>query len=229
MESGRSAAEEPKTGVAETTPASMKTILSSETAPRDLYFLMTSLVTPRPIAWVSSMSRDGVLNLAPYSHFNNCSANPPIVHFTPSANKDTLRNVRETGEFVVNIVTHNLRKQMRITSAAWPAEIDEFEKAGLTSAASRFVKPPRVGAARAALECKLREIIPMGEGFMVFGDVLCFHVAENVMVNGRVDYSRLQPVGKLDGKNYSTVGPVERLDLDPEIAREVADYGNVRD
>ena len=150
MESGRSAAEKPKTVVAETTPASMKTILSSETAPRDVYFLMTSLVTPRPIAWVSSMSRDGVLNLAPYSHFNNCSANPPIVHFTPSANKDTLRNVRETGEFVVNIVTHNLRKQMRITSAAWPAEIDEFEKAGLTSAASRFVKPPRVGAARAA-------------------------------------------------------------------------------
>jgi flavin reductase (DIM6/NTAB) family NADH-FMN oxidoreductase RutF len=189
------------------------------------YFLMTSLVVPRPIAWISTLGTGGVPNLAPYSHFNNCSANPPIIMFSSNGVKDTLRNIRDSGEFVVNIVSHELRHQMRVTSANWPSDVSEFEQAGLSSAPSRFVRPPRVAAARAAMECKLREILPMGDCFVVFGDVQCFHVADELMVDGRVIAERLQAVGKLDGALYSTVTSTERLDLPPAMASQVDDYG----
>jgi len=203
----------------------MHTIVCKEVSPKENYFLLTSLVVPRPIAWVSTLSREGVANLAPYSHFNNCSSDPPIVLFASNGVKDTLVNIRESGEFVINVVSHHLRHQMRITSAAWPHGVDEFEKAGLSTAKSRFVRPPRVAEARAAMECTLRQILPMGEGFVIFGDVQCFHVAEDVMVDGRVMAERLQPLGKLDGANYSTVTTLERLELPPEIASQVTDYG----
>jgi len=200
------------------------TIIASDTSPRDVYFLMTSLVVPRPIAWISTISKEGICNLAPYSHFSNCSANPPIMLFSSTGVKDTLRNIQDTKEFVVNVVTHELRHQMRITSASWPAETDEITKAGLTTADSRFVRPPRVRQAKASIECKLREIIPMGAGYVVFGDVQCFHIADEVMTNGRVTAELLRPVGKLDASNYTTVNAVERLDLPAELTREVADF-----
>jgi flavin reductase (DIM6/NTAB) family NADH-FMN oxidoreductase RutF len=202
------------------------TIICREQANIANYFLMTSLVVPRPIAWISTLGTDGVANLAPYSHFNNCSANPPIIMFSSNGVKDTLRNIRETGEFVVNMVSHELRKQMRVTSANWPPDASEFEMAGLTAAASRFVRPPRVAQARASMECKLRQVLAMGDCFVVFGDVLCFHVADDIMVDGRVAAERLQPVGKLDGALYSTVTATERLDLPPDMAGKVDDYGN---
>jgi len=185
---------------------------------------MTSLVVPRPIAWISTISKEGICNLAPYSHFSNCSANPPIMLFSSTGVKDTLRNIQDTNEFVINVVTHELRHQMRATAARWPSETDEIEKAGLTTAASSFVRPPRVEQAKASIECKLREIIPMGAGYVVFGDVLCFYIAGEVMINGRVTAELLRPVGKLDGSNYATVDAVERLDLPAELAGEVADF-----
>jgi flavin reductase (DIM6/NTAB) family NADH-FMN oxidoreductase RutF len=206
----------------------MPTFVSSETSHHDVYFLMTSLVVPRPIAWISTISEAGVCNLAPYSHFNNCSSNPPIVLFSSNGEKDTLRNIRETGEFVVNVVSHDLRSQMRITSAQWDSHVDEIEKAGLEALDSLYVRPPRVRQAKASMECKLREVIEMGSGRVVFGDVLCFHVAEEIWVNGRVSTERLQPVGKLDGSNYATVNEVEHLALPSEVSQEVADFGRAK-
>jgi flavin reductase (DIM6/NTAB) family NADH-FMN oxidoreductase RutF len=206
----------------------MPTIITKDNPPLDTYFLLTSLVVPRPIAWVSSISASGVRNLAPYSHFNNCSTTPPIIQFTSSGVKDSVRNIKETGEFAINVVSHNFRKQMRITSAQWPSDVDEFEKAGLESVASDFIRPERVKGARASIECKLRDVIQIGDGYMVFGDVICFHIEDDVWINGRVDISRLQPVGKLDGLNYSTVTEVERLELPEDVTRMTKDYGRTR-
>ena len=206
----------------------MPTILAKDTPPLETFFLLTSLVVPRPIAWVSSVSSSGVRNLAPYSHFNNCSTRPPITHFTSNGEKDSVRNIRETGEFVINVVSQNLRKQMRITSAEWPSDVDEFEKAGLEGVASDFVRPERVKGARASIECKLREIKQIGDGYMVFGDVICFHIDDDIWTNGRVDMSRLQPVGKLDGLNYAIINEIERIELPSEIAAVTQDMVAVR-
>src|SRR5215469_10419115 len=206
----------------------MPTIITQDTPRLETFFLLTSLVVPRPIAWVSSISSSGVRNLAPYSHFNNCSTTPPITHFTSNGVKDSVRNIRETGEFVINVVSRHLSRQVRITSAEWPANVDEFEKAGLERVASDFVRAERVKGARASIECKLRDIIQMGDGHMVFGDVICFHIDDDVWVNGRVDISRLQPVGKLDGQNYAPVNEIERIELPREVAEATGDMVGVR-
>ncbi len=202
----------------------MITLDVKDLEPQAIYFMMTSLVVPRPIAWVSTLSASGKRNLAPYSHFSNCSSNPPIVMFSSTGEKDTLRNIRDTGEFVINVVSDDLKHEMRTTSAEWPFDVDEFEKAQLQVADSLFVKPQRVAKARAAMECRLRTIIPMGAGQVVFGDIICFHVSENIMIDGRVDSTRLQPVGKLDASHYATINTVERLDLKFDVGEQVADY-----
>jgi flavin reductase (DIM6/NTAB) family NADH-FMN oxidoreductase RutF len=195
-----------------------------ELPPRDAYFLLTSAVVPRPIAWVSTLSAEGVRNLAPYSYFNACSTEPPIVHFTSTGEKDSLRNARDTNEFVVNIVSHGLQEQMRITSAAFPADQDEFGWAGLEPASSQVVAPPRVEAASVALECRVRQILPMGGGTMVFGDVLMMHVAERAYRDGRIDMERLCPVGRLSGMSYATITSTYKLPLPAWVDEQVADY-----
>lgn len=192
--------------------------------PRARYFLLTSVVVPRPIAWVSTVDRDGARNLAPYSYFNACSATPPIVHFTSTTSRDSIANVRETGEFVVNIVSAELAQAMRATSAAFPAGEDEFDWAGLETAPSLRVGPPRVLGAKVALECRLRQLLEMGEGTMAFGDVLHVHVDRSVWRDGRVDPELLAPVGRLSGLNFTTVERVYRLDIPEEIKRVVEDY-----
>ena len=170
---------------------------------REPYFLITSLVVPRPIAWVSTISAEGNLNLAPHSYFNVISSNPWIVHFTSTGEKDTLRNVRETGEFVVNIVSRELVEKMNHTSADFPPGESEFEWAAVTPEASSRVKPPRVAAAPAALECRVQDIVSKGNGHMVFGDVLLAHVDEEVIRDGRIDPSLMKPVGRLAGSLYA--------------------------
>lgn len=177
-------------------------------APRDTYFLLTSLVVPRPIAWVSTLSAEGVRNLAPHSYFNAISSSPPIVHFTSTGVKDSLRNVRATGEFVVNVVSRDLLEVMNLTAADFPPGEDEFAWAGLDAAPSQTVAAPRVASARAALECRVREVLSMGNGTMVFGDVLHFHVDDDVWRDGRVAPELLQPVGRLSGAGYAPVDTV---------------------
>lgn len=192
--------------------------------PREVYFLLTAAVVPRPIAWVSTVSASGVRNLAPHSYYNACSTNPPIVHFTQSRDKDSSRNAAETGEFVVNVVSHELGPPMRITAGEFPPEEDEFVWADLEAADSVVVRPPRVATALIALECRLRQIITMGEGRMVFGDVVHIHVAEQVWRDGRIDFEALRPVGRLGASNYVSVTDVYRLDLPEEIAAVVGDH-----
>lgn len=189
----------------------MPSIDPADLQPRETYFLLTSLVVPRPIAWVSTLSETGVANLAPHSYYNIISSNPPIVHFTSSGLKDTLRNVRATGEFVVNVVSQDLIEAMNATAADFPPGEDEAASVGLATVPSDTVRPRRLAAARAALECRLREELVMGNGTMVFGDVLRVHVADTVWRDGRVAPDLLQPVGRLSGSGYTMVDEVVYL------------------
>ncbi|MFQ5613805.1 MAG: flavin reductase family protein [Anaerolineae bacterium] len=174
-----------------------------------------STVIPRPIGWVSSVGVDGTLNLAPFSFFNGVSGAPPVVMFSVGprrgSTKDTLRNVQETGEFVVNIVSQDLAEAMNQTSGEWDYGVDEFELAGLTPAPSVDVGPPRVAEALAAMEAKVSQLVPV-EGTsstMVLGQVVRFHLRQDMLrPNGLVDPVQLQPVGRLGGTEYSKLGEV---------------------
>jgi flavin reductase (DIM6/NTAB) family NADH-FMN oxidoreductase RutF len=184
----------------------MPEIDPSALQPREVYFLLTGLVVPRPIAWVSTLSPDGVRNVAPHSYFNVISNDPPIVHFTSSGEKDTLRNARTTGEFVVNVVSDDLLDEMNLTAADFPPGEDEFTWARLPDAPSKQVAPPRVARAKAALECRVRTILTMGSGTMIFGDVVHVSVDDAVWRDGRVDPAALAPLGRLGGSAYTRVG-----------------------
>jgi flavin reductase (DIM6/NTAB) family NADH-FMN oxidoreductase RutF len=170
---------------------------------REGYFLMTALVVPRPIAWVSTLSAEGARNLAPHSYFNAISSNPLVIHFTSTGVKDTLTNVRATGEFVVNIVSAHLAEAMNLTAANFPFEEDEFTWAQLEDAPSKRVSPPRVARAAAAFECTVNRIVSIGNGHMVYGDVVNLVVDEAVMRNGRVAADLLEPIGRLGGSWYT--------------------------
>lgn len=178
---------------------------------RDAYRLLTGLVVPRPIAWVSTVSAAGVRNVAPHSYFNAMSSDPPVVHFTSTGVKDTLANVRATGEFVINVVDADLLETMNVTSADFPADEDEFAWAGLASAPGVTVAAPRVAAAKAHLECTVRGIISIGTGHLVLGDVRHVHVASDVWSAGRVDQEALRAVGRLSGSGYTVVDDVVEL------------------
>jgi flavin reductase (DIM6/NTAB) family NADH-FMN oxidoreductase RutF len=191
---------------------------------RERYFLLTSVVVPRPIAWVSTVAADGTRNLAPYSYFNACSATPPIVHFTSTTSRDSIANVRATGEFVVNIVSEDLAPAMRVSSASLHSGEDEFEIAELRAIPSHSVSPPRVAGAKVALECRLRQLLEMGEGTMAFGDVLHVHVAHSVWHDGRVDPTLLRPVGRLSAPYFTTVSDVYSLELPADVRRRAGDY-----
>lgn len=175
----------------------------SELEGRAPYFLVTSLVVPRPIAWVSTLSGEGRRNVAPHSYFNVMSSDPLIVHFTSTGVKDTLRNVQETEEFVINIADMDLVAEMNLTAARFPPEEDEFVWGGLEASPSVKVAPPRVARARAAMECKLNRIVSLGNGHMVFGDVVLVHVDEGIMRDGRVAPDLLRPVARLGGAWYT--------------------------
>lgn len=187
-------------------------IRPEEVSAKDLYKLMIGTVVPRPIAWVSTRSRDGVANLAPYSFFNAVSADPPVVCFAPSRKpggdnrKDTLRNLEETGVFVVNIVNEALAEAMNQSAAEVAPEVDEFELAGVTAEEGSLVAAPMVKEAPAKMECRVKQILPMGDkptsGMLVLGDVVCFHYAEGLVEDFKVDPEMLDAVGRMGGTNY---------------------------
>lgn len=181
----------------------MREIEPSQLEGKEAYFLLTSLVVPRPIAWVSTLSSTGVRNIAPHSYFNAMSSKPLIVHFTSTGTKDSLVNARETGEFVVNIVSRHLAEQMNVTAANFEPHEDEFSWANLESTPSRTVAPPRVAAAKAAMECKVVKLVELGNGAMVLGEVQLIAIDESVMRDGRVDPVLLAPVGRLGGSTYT--------------------------
>ncbi len=179
---------------------------------RDVYYHMVRLITPRPIAWVSSQSSCGVANLAPYSFFNGVGANPPTVVFCPAnrrdgSAKDTLINIRETGEFVVNFVPDRLGDVMNQTSAELPLDESEFTAAGLTEAASQRVGPPRVLESPAHLECVLHHSMQLGVGplgaNLIVGRIVWIHVEESVLNTDQLaDAEKLDLIGRLGGAEY---------------------------
>ncbi|RPI33439.1 MAG: flavin reductase family protein [Chloroflexota bacterium] len=193
---------------------------SPDTLPwNSLYKIMIGSILPRPIGWISSIDMEGRPNLAPFSFFNAVCANPPTILFCPMVRgsdlnpKDTLNNVRSTGEFVANIVTEELALAMNVTSTEFPAEIDEFRAAGLTPVPSVVVRPFRVGESPIHYECRVTEIVDLGEqsggGSIVIGRIVHLHVSDEVLIGGdKIDLARLKPIGRLAGSAYCRVTDV---------------------
>ena len=193
--------------------------------PRQMYKLMTGMIVPRPVALVSTVSRDGVANLAPFSFFCGVGSNPPTVLFCPSLRagatdgtvepKDTLRNVEETSEFVINVVSDAIAAAANAASAEVPPEVDEFVLSGLTPVESVAVRPPRVAESPAQMECKLLQVIYTGHalasGVIVLGEVLRFHLREDLVEDFRVDPAGLDAVGRMAGNTW--VRTRERFEL----------------
>jgi flavin reductase (DIM6/NTAB) family NADH-FMN oxidoreductase RutF len=184
-------------------------------SPGAFYQFMISVVVPRPIAFVSTMSPEGRLNVAPFSYFNAITNQPPLLGISINRRggvpKDTLRNVEQTGEFVVNTVDESLGPRMVQSSGDWPADVDEFQLTGLTPVPSDLVKPPRVGESPINMECRLHRIVELGAAFFVVGEIVRAHVKDEVLTNGRVDIEKLRPLGRLGGDGYSVVREVVHM------------------
>jgi flavin reductase (DIM6/NTAB) family NADH-FMN oxidoreductase RutF len=168
-----------------------------------------AIVAPRPVGWISSISAKGKVNLAPYSYFNAISSRPDLVMFSSEGVKDSVTNIRQTGEFVANHAGFHLAEKMNLTSVAAPHGTNEFEIAGLTQAPSRLVTPPRVAEAYAALECRLvqevvlRDIAGRSAGaIMIIGEVVGVHIDEAVVRDGRFDVSLARPVARLGYRDF---------------------------
>jgi len=179
-----------------------------------------SLVVPRPIGWISSLSVDGTVNLAPYSFFNAVSERPAMVMFSSAGVKHSQANIEATGEFVCNLATWNLRQQMAETAADLPEGESEAEFAKLEMAPSVNVKPPRVAKSPAALECKYVKTVELhdAEGnasncTMVIGEVIGIYIDDAVIVDGRVDLSKVNPVARLGYKDYTAVENIFELTI----------------
>jgi len=176
-----------------------------------------ALVAPRPIGWISSVSAEGVANLAPYSYFNAFAQAPHYVAFGSGPRKDSLRNIEATGEFAVNLVSHELREQMNATAAHAAPDVDEFELAGLAKASCRMIRVPRVAASPATLECRLHLVVPLpddaghADDFLVIGRVLGIHIDDRFIQDGRVDTAAMRPVARLGYSEYATVTEAWRM------------------
>lgn len=189
---------------------------------RDLYKLLIGAVVPRPIAWVSTISPDGVPNLAPFSFFNGVASNPPSLVFSVSYResthqpKDTLANLQASGDFVVNMVTEPLATAMNITAGEYPPEVDEFQRAGLTPISSIQVSAPRVAESPVQFECRLNQIVPIGEGpgsaRLVIGTIVYIHIADAIYREPyKIDITAYQPIGRLAGSSYTRVNDLFEL------------------
>jgi len=175
-----------------------------------MYRTLAGAVVPRPIAWVSTTSPDGVDNLAPYSFFNVVAVDPPVVKFapvddseSPGGLKDTPRNIQATEEFVVNVVTESVAEAMNRTSATLPPGESEFDHADLTRGDSREVTPPRVAESPVAFECSLYEMVDVGGSTMVLGEVEWVHLDDDVTTEGKMDVEKLDAIGRLSGSLYA--------------------------
>jgi flavin reductase (DIM6/NTAB) family NADH-FMN oxidoreductase RutF len=202
-------------------------VLANEIPYRDRYNLLINCVVPRPIAWVSSISPSGQPNLAPFSFFNCVCGNPPLLAFAPGLRapgqsasvhgepKDTLRNVRETKEFVISLVTYDLREPMNATSGDYDETVNEFELAKVTPKPSRLVRPPRVAESPVSFECKLHQILdfnpePTG-GSLVIGEIVAIHIDDSLLKDGKLDRNALDLIGRMGGIQYTRTR--ERFDM----------------
>lgn len=191
----------------------MKTILAKDLSPIETNAWLCGGITPRPIALVSTIDGEGDRNLAPFSFFNAFGSNPPTIAFAPNRRgrdgslKDTYRNIQATKEFGVATVSFAMTEQMNISSADYPSTIDEFVKSGFTPEKAKFIKPMLVKESPFQMECRLNQIIELGSGpgsgLMIIGEVLCFHIAEDCLLNNLPDPERLDQVGRNGGSFYT--------------------------
>jgi len=181
------------------------------------YKILTAVVVPRPIAWVSTRSADGVDNLAPHSFFTVSCVDPPMVQFTSVGVKDSLRNVRATGEFVVCMATEPMFEQVNATATDFPSEVSELVSVGLTPEPSLRVKPPRIAESPVALECTLHAAITLGDSTVVIGRVVHASIDEAVWADdGRLPaIERLRPLARLGRDQWSTIGEVRTISRIP--------------
>ena len=176
----------------------------------ECYKLLVSTVTPRPIAWVVSQDAQGVLNAGAFSFFNAFSGEPPVVGIGVGSNKlgrpkDTRANIRETGQFVVNLVSEENAEQMNITAIEFDPSVDELEQAGLTTLPSVRVKPPRIAESPVAMECELMQIVDLGESGLVLGRVLAMHIHDEMVLdaaNHYIDTPKLKLIGRMHGRGW---------------------------
>lgn len=183
---------------------------------KDNHKLMIGSIVPRPIAFVSTKSDDGILNLAPFSYFNGVCSKPPTIMFAPARRgydgltKDTLNNIQDTNEFVVNIVSEDFVKPMVACATDYEKDVNEFEVSNLTPVDSLKVAPPLVKESKVSFECQLNTIVEIGKaepgaGFVVIGTIVMFHVDDKVYKDGRIDLKELNPIGRLAGNSYTRV------------------------
>jgi len=191
----------------------------SDLSHKDLYSILLNSVAPRPIAWVSTVSASGRPNLAPFSFFNCVCVDPPLLAFAPGLRrpkqadaghgeaKDTLRNIREIKEFVVNIVTHELREAMNVTSGEYEASVNEFELAKLTPRGSTIVRPPGVAESPVSFECKLHQILDFStaptSGSLVIGEIVSIHMNNEHLKDGKLDRDSMDLIGRMGGLQYT--------------------------
>lgn len=179
--------------------------------PGGFYPLLTSSVVPRPIAWVSTLSADGVANLAPYSFFSVSSSNPPVVQFTSVGRKDSLRNIESTGEFVINLATEHLAEQVNASSAGYEHGVSEWAELGIVGEPSEKVAPSRVAESPIAIEATLHRIVEVGNSFVVMGRVVALAVREEFIADdGLPSFEKIAPLSRL-GRNEWGLPPRVRL------------------
>jgi len=199
----------------------------SQISHSELYGILLNSVAPRPIAWVSTLSASGQPNLAPFSFFNVMCVDPPLLGFAPGLRapkqaiasygepKDTLRNIRETKEFVVNIVTYELLEAMNVTSGDYDPSVNEFELAKVTPVPSVLVKPARVGESPVSFECRLHQILDFSpaptSGSLVIGEIVSLHMNDALIKNGKLDRNSLDLIGRMGGIQYTRT--TERIEL----------------
>lgn len=175
------------------------------------YKLLTAVVVPRPIAWVSSRSAAGVDNLAPHSFFTVAAIDPPVVQFTSVGRKDSLNNVEATGEFVVNLAPQWLFEEINATGTAFPPQESEFDAVGIVREASLLVAPPRVAGSPVALECVLHETSTIGISTVVLGRVVNAAIAEEALDDGHPSIARLAPLARLGREEWGELGAVREI------------------
>ena len=201
-------------------PFESRTDFRTDDAGVNAYRLMTAVVVPRPIAWVTTLSAAGTVNLAPHSFYTVACANPPIVQFTSVGAKDTLRNVLATGEFVVNLAHGPLLKAVNDSSAAFGRDESEPALLGITMEPSASVAPPRVAESPASIECTLHSTLELGDSTVVLGDVKVISVADEVLVDGHPRYALLDPLARL-GKDEWAVGAQVRSIRRPRTPADI--------
>ena len=189
---------------------------------QETHKLMIGSIVPRPIAFVSPLSKDGKNNVAPFSYFNGVCSKPPTIMFAPARRgwdgeeKDTLINIRDTEEFVVNIVSEPFAEKMVMCSTDFDSDVDEFIESDLTPVPSQKIAPSRVGEAKVSFECKLNQIVEIGDGtagsgFVVIGSIVLFHIDDDVYDNGRILLNKLQPLGRLAGNWYTRTTDILKI------------------